>query len=103
MRLATANQRYLRWSPTKRGNPHKGGAGHHTAEEAVTLYSRDLIAGSLPFTIDDVRRKLKGKDLICWCKPGAPCHADVLLAVANGGGDERLAVRSEGPTGASER
>jgi hypothetical protein len=50
------------------------------------LYRRDLIAGSLPFTIDDVRRKLKGKDLVCWCKLGAPCHADVLLAVANGDG-----------------
>ena len=52
----------------------------------MTLYRRDLIAGSLPFTIDDVRRELKGKDLICWCKPGAPCHADVLLDVANGEG-----------------
>jgi hypothetical protein len=66
------------------GNPHKVGAGHHTGEEAVTLYRRDLIAGSLPFTIDDVRRELRGKDLICWCKPGAPCHADVSLVVANG-------------------
>jgi Domain of unknown function (DUF4326) len=70
--------------PTKWGNPHKVGISHHTAEEAVTLYRRDLIAGSLPFTIDDIRRELKGKDLVCWCKPGAPCHADVLLAVANG-------------------
>jgi Domain of unknown function (DUF4326) len=52
----------------------------------VTLYRRDLIAGSLPFTIDDVRRELKGKDLVCWCIPGAPCHGDVLLVVANGAG-----------------
>jgi hypothetical protein len=42
------------------------------------------MAGSLPFTLDDARRELKGKDLICWSKSGAPCHADVLLAVANG-------------------
>src|SRR6266446_612801 len=35
------------------------------------------------FTVDDVRRELNGSDLICWCKAGAPCHADVLLAVAN--------------------
>jgi hypothetical protein len=33
-----------------------------------SLYSRDLIAGSLPFTIDDVRRELIGKDLVCWCR-----------------------------------
>jgi hypothetical protein len=48
------------------------------------LYRRDLIAGSLPFTTDDARREVKGKDLVCWCKLGASCHADVLLAVANG-------------------
>jgi hypothetical protein len=46
--------------------------------------STTVFAGSLHFTIDHVRRKMKGKDLICWRKPGAPCHADVLLAVANG-------------------
>lgn len=27
--------------------------------------------------------ELAGKDLACWCKPGEPCHADVLLAIAN--------------------
>lgn len=26
---------------------------------------------------------LRGKDLACWCKPGEPCHADVLLELAN--------------------
>ena len=72
--------------PSKWGNPYKVGTGHHTAEEAVTLYQRDLIAGSLPATVDDVRRELKNKDLVWWCEPGAPCHADVLLAVANGDG-----------------
>lgn len=27
---------------------------------------------------------LRGRDLCCWCKPGQPCHADVLLHLANG-------------------
>jgi hypothetical protein len=27
---------------------------------------------------------LRGKNLACWCKPTAPCHADVLLEIANG-------------------
>lgn len=27
--------------------------------------------------------KLRGKNLACWCKPGKPCHADVLLELAN--------------------
>ena len=26
---------------------------------------------------------LKGKNLACWCPPGVPCHADVLLEIAN--------------------
>lgn len=26
---------------------------------------------------------LRGKNLACWCKPGAPCHADVLMLIAN--------------------
>jgi hypothetical protein len=34
-------------------------------------------------TVEDVRRELRGKSLACWCKPGEPCHADVLLELAN--------------------
>lgn len=68
---------------TKWGNPYKAGYDHQTAEEAVSFYRKDLIDGSLPFTADDVRRELKGKDLVCWCRPGSPCHADVLLDLAN--------------------
>lgn len=28
-------------------------------------------------------QSLRGKNLACWCKPGALCHADVLLEIAN--------------------
>lgn len=27
--------------------------------------------------------ELRGKNLACWCPPGAPCHADILLEIAN--------------------
>ena len=27
--------------------------------------------------------ELRGKNLACWCKLGQPCHADVLLELAN--------------------
>lgn len=37
-----------------------------------------------PTTLDDVRAELRGKNLACWCKPGEPCHVDVLLEIANG-------------------
>lgn len=33
--------------------------------------------------IVDSIAELRGKNLACWCKPGAPCHADVLLDLAN--------------------
>lgn len=26
---------------------------------------------------------LRGKNLACWCKVGQPCHADLLLLIAN--------------------
>ena len=31
----------------------------------------------------NVRAALRGKDLACWCPIGEPCHADVLLEMAN--------------------
>ena len=31
----------------------------------------------------EVRRELAGKNLACWCELGEPCHADVLLRIAN--------------------
>lgn len=30
--------------------------------------------------------ELRGKNLACWCPLDQPCHADVLLELANGGG-----------------
>lgn len=27
--------------------------------------------------------ELRGKNLACWCRSGEPCHADVLLELAN--------------------
>ncbi|WP_307837891.1 DUF4326 domain-containing protein [Actinoplanes teichomyceticus] len=35
-------------------------------------------------TVDAVRTALAGRDLACWCPPGQPCHAQVLLEVAAG-------------------
>ena len=32
-----------------------------------------------------IRHNLAGKDLACWCPLDQPCHADVLLEIANGG------------------
>ncbi|HVN82275.1 MAG TPA: DUF4326 domain-containing protein [Terriglobia bacterium] len=30
-----------------------------------------------------IKRLLRGKDLMCWCRLDRPCHADILLKIAN--------------------
>lgn len=34
-------------------------------------------------TDDEIRTALAGRDLACWCPLTQPCHADVLLDLAN--------------------
>jgi hypothetical protein len=34
-------------------------------------------------SMDEIERELRGKDLACWCPLDQPCHADVLLEIAN--------------------
>lgn len=77
--------------PTRWGNPHNVVAHWHpgqnslvdAATAAVAAYRSDLLAGRLDVTVEDVRRELAGRDLCCWCRLDDPCHADVLLEVAN--------------------
>jgi hypothetical protein len=69
--------------PTKWGNPfHVGAPGEDglpmDGSETVARYKRHLV--SRP---DLDPRELRGKDLVCWCPLDEPCHADVLLQLAN--------------------
>lgn len=88
--------------PTKWGNPFASSA--YTNEQKVWLY-RTAIMGAMPiaFAAGLVRhvsimdlakaqvdklaalplRELNGRDLACWCPLAQPCHADVLLELAN--------------------
>lgn len=94
--------------PTKWGNPYVLGCvtsyrkfGIHmefkvdSYREAVALFERwaeqrdPLVPRSgwnlhraAPAT-EDIRAALAGKDLACWCPEDQPCHADVLLRIAN--------------------
>ena len=36
-----------------------------------------------PLLHKHLRRDLRGKTLACWCANDQPCHADVLLEIAN--------------------
>jgi hypothetical protein len=67
--------------PSKWGNPHAVSPPATAAD--IERYRTDLLAGRLRFTVDDVQRELRGKNLACWCALDAPCHADVLLEIAN--------------------
>ncbi len=51
-----------------------------TPEQAVGLYRRYFAE---TWRIGFIREELKGKNLACWCKLSNPCHADILLQMAN--------------------
>lgn len=54
-------------------------------QSAIVLFLRALGNGGLSVSIGDVIERLRGKNLACFCPLGSPCHADVLLEIANGG------------------
>jgi hypothetical protein len=81
--------------PSKWGNPFKVGEvkwmlrlhdqarvqfAPHTAAEAVEMFR---VIVSTDAWQDMIREELRGKDLACWCPLDSPCHADVLLELAN--------------------
>ena len=51
-----------------------------TREESIVKFKEYL--DSNPALTAQVKRELKGKDLVCFCKPQS-CHGDYLLIVAN--------------------
>ena len=87
--------------PTKWGNPFRVGAPSAywmgpglaspsrpnpvpkmDAEHVVAVYRNMVTTNNANFERGDVR-ELAGKNLACWCPLDQPCHADVLLELAN--------------------
>lgn len=82
---------------TKWGNPFVPGKTYPIIEEgcttpmgqhkcasvadAVAMYE-SWVTSEQGFDQEEIE-ELTGKNLACWCKPGSPCHADVLLKIAN--------------------
>ena len=66
---------------TKWGNPFPTTDGAISADEAVERFRR--LAYALTWLAPQAKAELRGKNLACWCKPGQPCHADVLIKIAN--------------------
>ena len=70
--------------PSAWGNPFRIGArGIKTNADAVRRFQKAFWMTEVHAAASIV---LRGKNLACWCRLGEPCHADVLLAMANGGG-----------------
>jgi hypothetical protein len=64
--------------PHKWGNPYRTGQpGIPDAQAAVELYREWLPTSGLQLS------ELTGRDLMCFCPLEQPCHADVLLELAN--------------------
>lgn len=70
--------------PTDWGNPWRVGeviGGQRLDAEAVVTLYRGLYRLHRDQMPDPAA--LRGRDLACWCPLDQPCHADVLLALAN--------------------
>ncbi len=52
------------------------------ARKAATVHFRHWIGRQL-MTGNLILADLEGKDLACWCPLDQPCHADILLEIAN--------------------
>jgi hypothetical protein len=74
--------------PSRWGNPYRIGSrdrragGILDAATAVERFTNALVTGRLSVTEAMAAEQLRGRNLACWCK-GDPCHADVLLELAN--------------------
>lgn len=66
--------------PSRWGNPARIGTGV-TRDVAIDLYRAYLKTPQGQTLLEGIK-ELQGKDLVCWCSP-LPCHADVLLELAN--------------------
>jgi hypothetical protein len=67
--------------PGKWGNPFRVGPDRDP-DEAVNAFEWWLREQGGQALLRDIG-ELRGRNLACWCPLDAPCHADVLLRLAN--------------------
>jgi hypothetical protein len=65
--------------PSLWGNPFE--IGKDGCREEVIRKYRVYLRNS-PDLVEEIKKQLKGKDLICFCAPKS-CHGDVILEIAN--------------------
>lgn len=68
------------------GNPYKSDECADGAAGAVRCF--EILVNDADeddsYNVIMIRDQLAGKNLACWCALDSPCHADVLLKLANG-------------------
>jgi hypothetical protein len=75
--------------PGRYGNPYTAKqareAGYKGSYTQIAQMCVDMFRQEMPeFAKAAYQQELRGKNLACWCKIGEPCHADVILEIANG-------------------
>jgi len=76
------------WRDFRREDPNFVLNEHEAKQRAVEAF-RDWLNGYvivLPWKRREILKSLpeiSGKNLACWCREDEPCHADVLLELAN--------------------
>lgn len=68
--------------PSKWGNRWFGLNDNERAR-AVELFEDWIMLDTNKGRREDIVKYLKGKNLCCWCRIDKPCHADILLKIAN--------------------
>jgi hypothetical protein len=66
---------FARWLDDGLSPTERSASGIDLPTPEVAAAHRQRILDGLPL--------LRGRDLACWCPPGEPCHADVLIERAN--------------------
>ena len=84
--------------PGRWGNPFSidqvmasEGLGREAAQARAVALCGDWLHGRLPPELSpvpplqhaEIRDALAGHNLACWCRAGTPCHADILIDIAN--------------------
>jgi hypothetical protein len=66
-------------------NPFQAGEDGDGSRAYLTgLYRAYLARPEQSALVERIKAELRGKDLACWCPLDGPCHADVLMEIANG-------------------
>ena len=66
-------------------DPRRACVSHYRAWMEGAPEYEDVIYGHDRRELREALHDLRSWDLACWCPLGQPCHADVLLELANGG------------------